>query len=135
VQLQKIASAEPPLEEFIDGFLETITVFSHEHNDYFKMLTTEVTPQIIANCSKEVRARAMEIEVTGIKMLSDAVEQAMNQNIIAADNAWEVAEIFLGSVVGIITLSMGGSQAMFSYENMKSKVKKMGCIMHKGLYV
>lgn len=132
-QLKAIAGTEPPLEELINHFLEAITVFSHEHGDYFKMLTTEVSPEVIANATPAVRERAMEIEVAGIKMMADAVEKAMHQGIIADGDAWEISEIFFGSVVGIITLSMGGSQAMFSYENMKAKVRKMGSIVYQGL--
>lgn len=132
-RLREIADAHPPLEEMIERFLEAITVFSHEHHDYFRMLTSEVTPEIIANCSDAVKKQALDIEVSGIKMMADAVEEAMRQKIILPGDAWEVAEIFIGSVVGIIVLSMGGSQAMFSYENMKAKVRKMGHIAFRGL--
>lgn len=132
-QLQEIKDTESSLEEFISRYLETITVFSHDHSDYFKMLTTEVTPEIIAGCSPEVRIRAMEFETAGISLMADAVDKAVRQEIIPETNPWEVAEIFIGGVVGIIMLSMGGSQVMLSYEKMKSRVNRMGHILFRGL--
>lgn len=120
-------------ETYITRYLETIAVFSHEHAGFFRMLTADVTPEIIANCSPAVSKQAMEIEKAGISVLADAVERAMRTGAIPAGDAWEVAEIFIGSVVGIIMLSMGGSQAMLSYDKMKLKVKKLGKIVCRGL--
>ncbi len=120
-------------EAYITRYLETIAVFSHEHAGFFRMLTADVTPEIIANCSPAVSKQAMEIEKAGISVLADAVERAMRTGAIPAGDAWEVAEIFIGSVVGIIMLSMGGSQAMLSYDKMKLKVKKLGKIVCRGL--
>ena len=120
-------------ESYITRYLETIAVFSHEHADFFRMLTADVTPEIIANCSPVVSKQAMEIENAGISVLAEAVERAMKSGVITAGDAWEVAEILIGSVVGIIMLSMGGSQAMLSYDKMKLKVKKLGKIACRGL--
>jgi AcrR family transcriptional regulator len=132
-KLRKIADAQLPFERFIECFLDAVTVFSHEHYEYFRMLTSEVTPEIIATCSEAVKNHALEIEESGIRMLADAIEEAMRQKIILPGDPWEIAEIFIGSVVGIIVLSTGGSQAMLSYENMKTKVRKMGHIVFRGL--
>lgn len=120
-------------EDFITRYLETIAVFSHQHADFFRMLTADVTPEIIANCSPAVRTQAMEIESAGIRLLAEAVERAMRSGLIPKGDAWEIAEIFIGSVVGIIMLSMGGSQAMLSYDKMKLKVRKLGEIACRGL--
>jgi len=120
-------------EDYITRYLETIAVFSHQHAEYFRMLTADVTPEIIANCSPAVRTQAMEIESAGIRLLAEAVERAMHSGRIPLGDAWEVAEIFIGSVVGIIMLSMGGSQAMLSYDKMKLKVRKLGEIACRGL--
>ncbi|HQP31280.1 MAG TPA: TetR/AcrR family transcriptional regulator [Deltaproteobacteria bacterium] len=120
-------------EDYITRYLETIAVFSHQHAGFFRMLTADVTPEIIANCSPEVRTQAMEIESAGIRLLAEAVERAMRSGLVPEGDAWEVAELFIGSVVGIIMLSMGGSQAMLSYDKMKLKVRKLGEIACRGL--
>jgi len=75
----------------------------------------------------------MEIEGAGIRLLAEAVERAMQDGLVPMGDAWEVAEIFIGSVVGIIMLSMGGSQAMLSYDKMIIKVRKLGEIACHGL--
>ena len=131
-QLRQI-SPEIGFEDYITRYLETIAVFSHQHADFFRMLTADVTPEIIANCSPSVSAQAMEIESAGIRLLAEAVGRAMQAGLVPASDAWEVAEIFIGSVVGIITLSMGGSQAMLSYDKMILKVRKLGEIACRGL--
>jgi len=131
-QLQQIPSGIG-FEDYITRYLETIAVFSHQHADFFRMLTADVTPEIIANCSQAVRTQAMEIEGAGIRLLAEAVERAMQDGLVPMGDAWEVAEIFIGSVVGIIMLSMGGSQAMLSYDKMIIKVRKLGEIACHGL--
>ncbi|MEN6472750.1 MAG: TetR/AcrR family transcriptional regulator [Syntrophaceae bacterium] len=131
-QLRQIPS-EIGFEDYITRYLETIAVFSHQHADFFRMLTADVTPEIIANCSPAVRTQAMEIESAGIRLLTEAVERAMRSGLVPMGDAWEVAEIFIGSVVGIIMLSMGGSQAMLSYDKMILKVRKLGEIACRGL--
>ena len=131
-QLRQIPS-EIGFEDYITRYLETIAVFSHQHADFFRMLTADVTPEIIANCSPAVRTQAMEIESAGIRLLTEAVERAMRSGLVPMSDAWEVAELFIGSVVGIIMLSMGGSQAMLSYDKMILKVRKLGEIACRGL--
>lgn len=126
-------STEIGFEDYITRYLETVAVFSHQHAEHFRMLTADVTPEIIANCSPEVRNQAMEIESAGIRLLAEAVERAMQGGLVPAGDAWEVAEIFIGSVVGIIMLSMGGSQAMLSCDKMKLKVRMLGEIACRGL--
>ncbi len=132
-RLREIPRESPGFEEYAGKYLETIMAFSLEHPEYFKMLTADVTPEIIANCSEGVRESAYRNERAGIGFMAETAKRAMAKGVIAKGNPWEIAEIFIGSVVGIITLTRSGSQAMMSPSEMRKKVRNLGRILCRGL--
>jgi TetR/AcrR family transcriptional regulator len=132
-QIRGIPRDALPFEEYVDRYLGTIMSFSYEHPEYFKMLTADVTPEIIAGCSEAVRNGAYELERAGIELMAETVQKAIDGKVIREGNAWEIAEIFIGSVVGIVTLTLGGSQAMMSPAEMQSKVRTLGRLLYRGL--
>ncbi|MBN2077409.1 MAG: TetR/AcrR family transcriptional regulator [Spirochaetes bacterium] len=132
-RLRKLPGETMDFESYVMRYLETIMAFAVDHPEYFKMLTADVTPEIIANCSEAVRMRAYQIERAGIELMAETAKRAMNTGAITKGNPWEIAEILIGSVVGIITLTMSGSQAMMSQAELRKKVRKLGRLLCRGL--
>jgi len=132
-QLREIPGHSLGLEEYVDCYLMTLAHFACEKRDYFTLLAVEVTPEVIANCSEEVRSRAREIEQAGVALMAGRLARAVAEHQIAQADPGEVAEIVIGAAVGIIMLTLGGSQAMLAPENLNAKVRKMGRLMTRGL--
>lgn len=121
------------VEEGIDRLLEVYVEFSRDQSEYFHMIFSEASPEIIANCTPELRGRVAELERACLKVMVEFVERAVRDEVISPTDPWEVAGIFLGAATGIILLSMGGSQTVFSKKTLESLVKKAIRTLWKGL--
>ncbi len=132
--LKKIPIGKFPIQEYFDRYVETIAEFSYEQREYFQMFCVDVTPDMMENCSIETRNRAAEIEIAGFGLIAQEVERAIQEGVMPPHDAWEVAGIFIGSVVGNILLSMGGSQIIFKKRTLIAKVKKTGRLICQGLF-
>jgi len=117
------------IERVIDEFIH----FSKEQKEYFRIIFSEATPEIIANCSTVLREHVAGIERKCLNVLAQLTERAIKEENIAAVDPWEAAGIFVGSATGIILLSMGGSQTVFSPEALESLVKKGIWTLWQGL--
>lgn len=107
--------------------------FSREHWPYFRMLFGEATPAIVAHCSPGLRERVRGIERAAIGVLVAWAERAMREGRMARMDAWEAAGLFVGSATGIILLSMGASQTVFSRERLEAMVRKAVETLWRGL--
>ena len=110
-----------------------MVTISRNHNEYFRMIFSEATPAIIANCSQDIRERVAELERSCLSVLVAVMERAVGERIVAPIDPWEAAGIFVGTATGIILLSMGGSQTVFSKETLESLVKKAIWTLWMGL--
>lgn len=111
------------VEDCIDAFLDVYLRFSREHAAYYRMMFSEATPAIVANCSGPVRARVAEIERDCLGVIVAWTERAMREGRIQQMDPWEAAGILVGAATGIVLLSMGGSQTIFSRERLESLVR------------
>ncbi len=132
-KLKKIPSGKLSISEYIEKYSETIARFAFEHNEYFKMFSAEATPEMMENCSISTRSRAAKIEIDGFSLLAAEIDRAIAEGIVQMTDPWEMAGIFIGSVVGIILLSMGGSQIIFTKKALIAKVKKASQLKCIGL--
>ncbi len=132
--LKKIPMGMLPLETYIERYVETIVDFSYHHQIYFHMFAVDATRDIIENCSDETKRRAAEIEIAGFGLIAAEVERAIQEKVIPPTDAWEAAGIFIGAVVGIILLSLGGSQVVFKQKDLVAKAKTAGRLIVKGLF-
>jgi len=133
-QLEKIPQKTLSVAEYIERYMEIIAVFSYEHPEYFRMFTVDVSAAMLANASAESQQRAAKIETAGLRLLASEIETAVKKRLMPHTDPWEVAGILIGSVVGIIQLSMGGSQVIFEQKALVDKVKKTGDLICKGLF-
>ena len=132
-KLKQIPLEELAIETAIDRVMKEFLDFSVKYPEYFRMIFSESTPEIIANCSEELRARVADLERACLNVLVYWAEQAMQEGIIPRLDPWEVAGIFVGTATGIILLSMGGSQTVFSRKTLESLVQKAIWTLWRGL--
>lgn len=132
-QLEEIPKDTLPVAQYIERYMEIIAVFSCEHPEYFRMFTVDVSAAMLTNASAETQQRAAEIETAGLRLLASEIETAVKKRQMPHTDPWEAAGILIGSVVGIIQLSMGGSQIIFEQKALVEKVKKTGNLICKGL--
>jgi hypothetical protein len=60
-------------------------------------------------------------------------EKALREGIVVGIEPWEIAAAFWGTVTGIVLLSMGGSQTVFSRSTREELVEKAVWILYKGM--
>ncbi len=117
----------------IDAFQELFILFSREHSEYFRMIFSEATPEIIANCSPAVRERAARLERDCIDVVVRWIERAIREEHIRPVDPWDTAGILVGAATGIILLSMGGSQTVYSQRTREDLVRQAVRIIWQGL--
>ncbi len=122
--LQSIPIDELEVETCLKRITETQINFSRDHWEYFRICFSEATPEIIANSSEDTRNRVRELEHACLYVIVNVAERAIREKIVPPLDPWEAAGIFVGTVTGIILLSMGGSQTVFSKEALESLVFK-----------
>ncbi len=131
-KLNQSRQEEPSFEGGIELYLKTYIDFSREQSEYYRMIFSEATPEIIANCSEGLRARLERVERACLGILVDFAERAMGEGIIPEIDPWEVAAAFLGSATGIIQL-FRGIQVIFSREALESLARKTTWTLWQGL--
>lgn len=134
-QLEEIPIEELPVEDCIDQFLDLFISFSREQNEYFRIIFSESTPEIIANCSVEVALRVAELERACLNVVVGLVERAIREGSIQPVDPWEAAGIFVGTATGIVLLSMGGSQTVFSKSTLETLARNAIRTYWRGLRV
>jgi AcrR family transcriptional regulator len=119
-------------ESAINAFVKAYIEFSHDQAEYYRMIFSEATPEIISNCSEELRRRLETVERACLGVVVDWAERAMREDIIPKVDPWEVAVAFFGTATGIIQLFQG-IQVIFSREALESIVRKTTWTLWRGL--
>jgi AcrR family transcriptional regulator len=131
-KLNQSRQKEPSFEAGVELYLKTYIDFSREQSEYYRMIFSEATPEIIANCSEDLRARLERVERACLGILVDFAERAMGEGILPEIDPWEVAAAFLGSATGIIQL-FRGIQVIFSREALETLARKTAWTLWQGL--
>jgi AcrR family transcriptional regulator len=121
-------SFESAIEQFVGTYIE----YSREHGEYYRMIFSEATPEIIANCSEEMRTKLDAVERACLGVIVDWADRAMREGIIPKIDPWEAAVAFFGTATGIIQL-FRGIQVIFSREALESIVRKTTWTLWRGL--
>ncbi|SHL25077.1 transcriptional regulator, TetR family [Desulfatibacillum alkenivorans DSM 16219] len=132
-EMETIPTGKMSTDDFVDAFLDVLTRFSKEHEKYLHMFTVEATPDLVANCSEEVRSRVTQLEQAGYGIVVAQIEKGLQGKTYPDFDPMEAAGIFLGAVTGVILLSLGGSQTIFSRETLESMAKRAGRLLLRGL--
>jgi len=132
-QLRRVPHESLSVEQGIDRYLDIFIRFSRDNPQYFRMIFSEATPDIVANCSEPVRQAIAQLERDCLGIIVAWTERAMRERYIRTVDPWETAGIFVGTATGIILLSMGGSQTVFSRDALEGLVKKATWTFWQGL--
>ncbi len=133
-RLRTVPQEGAGIEEVVNGLLEVVFEFSRQNGDYLRVFFAEATPDIVANCPERLRRRLAGLERTILGMVAAQVERAIEGGVIAPTDPWEAAGIFIGSVMGIILLSMAGSQTVYSRQTLDSMARKAAWLIWRGMY-
>lgn len=131
--LGQIPEASLSLEELMEAFGELFVAFSRDHREYFRMIFSEASPEIIANCSSVLRERVGQLERDCLGVVVAWVERAVREGLVGDVDPWEVAGILVGAATGIALLSMGGSQTVYSQRTREELVRSAVQIFWRGL--
>jgi AcrR family transcriptional regulator len=131
-KLNQIPREGVSFESAINEFARAYIDFSHDQGEYYRMIFSEATPEIISNCSGELRTRLETVERACLGVVVDWAERAMREGIIPKIDPWEVAVAFFGTATGIIQLFQG-IQVIFSREALESIVRKTTWTLWRGL--
>ena len=132
-KLQAVPVAELSIEDGIESYLDVYIRFSREDRGYFRMIFNESTPDIIECCSPAVASRVGEIERACLGVVADWVERAIAAKQLPDVDPWETAGIIVGSVTGIILMTMAGSQSVYSQTSLESLARKAIWAYWRGL--
>ncbi|HUU01516.1 MAG TPA: TetR/AcrR family transcriptional regulator [Myxococcota bacterium] len=132
-RLRKIDSGAASIEDSIGRILDEYLAFAREHPDYFRIIFQEATAGMIANISADLRNRLEQYERACLGVVVAVAEKALASGMIRGIDPWEVAASFWGVVTGIILLSLGGSQTVFTRHNREELVAKAVWIMYAGM--
>ena len=131
-KLNQIPREGISFESAIDQFVRTYIEYSRDHGEYYRMIFSEATPEIISNCSEELRTRLDAVERACLGVIVDWAERAMREGIIPKIDPWEAAVAFFVFASGIIQL-FRGIQVIFSREALESIVRKTTWTLWRGL--
>ena len=121
------------VEESIALILDIYLSFAREYPRYFKIIFKEASSDMIGNIPEDLRLRLEEHERACLGVVVTVAEKAIKQRMISGLDPWEVAASFWGAVTGIILLSMGGSQTVFTQRTREDLVTKAAWLLYAGM--
>ncbi|MBU0995729.1 MAG: TetR/AcrR family transcriptional regulator [Proteobacteria bacterium] len=131
--LLEIPHEKLAIEDALAQFFKTYFAFYKEHKNFFRLIFNEATPEIVSNSPIKMQQRVSELERRCMGEAVKVATRAVQEKIVIPIDPWEAAGIFLGSVTGIILLSMGGSQTVFSDQALGAIGEKALKILWRGI--
>jgi AcrR family transcriptional regulator len=132
-KLEQVDVEKLSVEESIAFILDIYLSFAREHPRYFKIIFKEASSDMIGNIPEDLRQRLEEHERACLGVVVTVAEKAIKQKMISGLDPWEVAASFWGAVTGIILLSMGGSQTVFTQRTREDLVTKAAWLLYAGM--
>ena len=132
-ELEALDTAGMTVEDGIRAVLEIYLEFARKHPQYFRIIFQEATAEMIGKIPVDFRRRLEEHERACLAVVVAVAEKAIREGIVTGIDPWEIAAAFWGTVTGIVLLSMGGSQTVFSRGTREELVEKAVWILYKGM--
>ena len=132
-QLEAIPVNEQPVEASVADVLSIYLNFAREFPEYFRIIFKESTPEMIKSIPEELRLRLEQHERGCLAVPVSIAKRAREEGLIGDVDPMEVASAFWGAATGIILLSMGGSQTVFSRSSREDLVEKAIWLIFAGL--
>ena len=131
-KLEAIPVEQLSIEDSIAAIKDVYIWFARNHSNHFKIIFQEPTPEMIKNVSRELRKQIEEHERACLGVVSKVAQKAIDAGMIVDVDPWEIAAIFWGAVTGVLLLSMGGSQTVFTRKTREELVEKTTWIIYEG---
>jgi AcrR family transcriptional regulator len=131
--LEEIPVDQMGVEESIGAILDIYLGFARENPRYFRIIFQEATGDMIRRIPEELRHRLEEHERACLGVVVAVAEKAIAQGKIVGLDPWEVAASFWGAVTGIVLLSLGGSQTVFTRRSREELVAKAVWLLYAGM--
>ena len=132
-RLEEIPITELGVEDAMASIVDVYLGFAEEHPRYFRIIFQEATSEMIRNCSEDVRERLGEHERACLGIVVSVVDKGLVEGIVTDVDPWDVATIFWGQATGIILLSMGGVQTMFTRKSREELVRQAVSTLFNGI--
>ena len=132
-KLEALNTGELSVEEGIRGVLNVYLEFAREHPHYFRIIFQDATTEMLSRIPEDFRRRLEEHERACLGVVVAVAEKAISEGIVTGIDPLEIAAAFWGTVTGIVLLSMGGSQTVFSRSTREDLVEKAVWILYKGM--
>jgi TetR/AcrR family transcriptional regulator len=132
-ELEALDPSGMTVEQGIRAVLDVYLAFAREHPQYFRIIFQEATAEMIAKIPVDFRRRLEEHERACLGVVVAVAEKALSEGIVSGIQPWEIAAAFWGTVTGIVLLSMGGSQTVFTRSSREELVEKAVWILYAGM--
>jgi AcrR family transcriptional regulator len=132
-ELEALNPSKMTVEEGMGGVMDVYLEFAREHTQYFRIIFQEATAEMIRKIPIGFRRRLEEHERACLAVVVAVAEKAISEGIVSGIEPWEIAAAFWGTVTGIVLLSMGGSQTVFTRSTREELVEKAVWILFAGM--
>lgn len=132
-ELEALDASRMTVAEGIRAVLDVYLAFAREHPQYFRIIFQEATAEMIRKIPMDFRRRLEEHERACLRVVVAVAEKAISEGIVSGIEPWEIAAAFWGTATGIVLLSMGGSQTVFTRSTREDLVEKAVWILYEGM--
>lgn len=113
-RLEALGAEELPVEQAIEAFLDVYLRFADEHETYYRLIFQEATAEMVASVSEKQRRRMEDHERACITMMARVIESGQEKGDVGGIDPWQAGVIAWAATAGILQLSMGVSQTVFT---------------------
>ena len=132
-RLDEIEVERLPVVASIQAVLDVYLGFAREHPAYFRIIFQEATAEMIANVPEEFRRRLEDHERACLGVVVRAAQKALDEGLVEGMEPLEMAAAFWGAVTGVILLSLGGSQTVFTRQTREALAAKTVWHLFEGM--
>lgn len=133
--LEALDVESAPVEALITATMQSYLRFAAEEPDFFRMIFREATTEMMERASAPVRARVAGQERACLGVVERIVERGIAEGVIPEVDPLETAVVFWGTCTGIILLSLGGSQTVFTRRTREELMSAAVQVLLAGLKV
>jgi len=130
--LEELDIENDSLESLIRQTMDTYLRFATDRADYFRIIFSEASAEMIANVPEALRVRVAQQERDCLAVVARIVEKGLAEGALPPSDPWEMAVIYWGTCTGILLLSFGASQTIVGQQVREELISKAVWILYRG---
>lgn len=130
--LEEIDVEQGTLPSRIQQTMEVYLRFATDEADYFRIIFSEASEEMIANVSPQLRERMAHQERDCLAVVARIVERGIREGVLPPSDPWEMAVIYWGTATGILQLSFGASQTVVGRQIREELISKAVWLLFQG---